>query len=316
MTPAVSPRGSKNVSRFPPAEIGAEITAEKLAAETAARAAASDRILVDRLVDIRSGKADDPYGTVADADYDRVFREAGIDVAALPPVEVGNAISKRPPAVAAAMVAALDNWSAARRSRRYNRPGALRLSEAALAADRDQWRAGLRRALDLEDQAARIKSLREIVASMQLDSAPAVDLDLLGTALSDAGESRLAEEVLRASRQRFHQDVWLNFDLARLLESTSRIEEAVRYYSIARALRPETAHELAHALEKKGESAEAAAAFRNLARSRPDNGRHWGCLGLLLKERGDPAGSRDALEKAVAILRKDSELPTFRTSRP
>jgi len=282
----------------------AAITSEKAGAEAAARAAGSDRLLLDKLVDIRSAKTDDPYGSISDLDYAGVFQEAGIDLMALPPAEVGARIKARTTSVAAGLVAALDDWAAARRSRRYDRPGAMRLSEAAIAADPDPWRVGLRRALDLDDRASRAKALRDVAASTKPETAPAVDLDLLGTALAEVGEPKVAEEVLRDGRRRFPADVWLNYDLAHFLEVPSRWEEAVRYYSIARALRPETAHDLAHVLERKGESVEAIAVFRDLVRLRPDDGRHWGCYGVLLKERGDRAGSKEALEKAVAILRK------------
>ena len=286
----------------------ATVNSEKEGAEAAARTADSHRLLLDKLVDIRSAKTDDPYGSISDRDYAGVFREAGIDVTALPPAEVGARIKARPATVAAGLVAALDDWASVRRSRRYDRPGALKLSQAAIAADPDPWRAGLRRALDLEDRAARTKALRDLAASTKPESAHAVDLDLLGTALWGVGETQAAEEVLRAGRRRFPDDVWLNFDLASFLESHSRREEAIRYYSIARALRPETAHELADVLEGKGESVEAIAVFRDLVRLRPEAGVHWGCFGRLLKERGDRAGSKAALEEAVTIWRRRIQL--------
>jgi eukaryotic-like serine/threonine-protein kinase len=284
------------------------ISSEKGGAEAAARTAESDRRMLDRLVDIRSAKTDDFYGSISDVDYAKAFREAGIDVTGLPPTEAGAMIKARPAPMAAVMVSALDDWAAARRSRRWDGPGAMRLSEAANAADPDPWRVSLRRALDLGDRPARAKALRDLAASTKPEAAPAVDLDLLGTALSEAGDPKAAEEVLRAGRRRFPDDVWLNYDLARALEELSRGEEAVRYYSVARALRPETAHELAHALEAKGESVEAIEVFQDLVRLRPDDGRHWHCYGSLLKERGDRSGAKKALEQAVAILRRRIQL--------
>ena len=284
------------------------VTSEKEEAEAAARVAESQGLLLDKLVDIRSAKTDDPDGTISDRDYSAAFRDAGIDVTALAPTEVGARIKALPATVAAALAAALDDWASVRRSRRYDRPGALKLSQAAIAADPDPWRAGLRRALDLEDRAAQAKALRDLAATTKPENAPAVDLDLLGTALSEVGEPMAAEDVLRDGRQRFPGDVWLNYDLAHFLEPLSRGEEAVRYYSIARALRPETAHALAHVLEGKGESVEAIAVLRDLVRLRPNNGRHWGCYGRLLKERGDRAGSKAALEKAITILRQRIQL--------
>jgi tetratricopeptide (TPR) repeat protein len=105
-------------------------------------------------------------------------------------------------------------------------------------------------------------------------------------------------------------DVWVNYNLARLLEQLHppRTEEAIRFYSVARGLRPETAHELAHALERRGRGDEAVVVFRDLTGRRSGNGRHWGCLGQLLKERGDRAGSEAALAKAVAALRETIRL--------
>jgi tetratricopeptide (TPR) repeat protein len=44
--------------------------------------------------------------------------------------------------------------------------------------------------------------------------------------------------------------------------------------------------------------------FQDLVRLRPDDGRHWGCYGRLLKDRGDSAGAGLALEKAGAALRE------------
>ena len=63
-----------------------------------------------------------------------------------------------------------------------------------------------------------------------------------------------------------------------MLEKLSRRDEAIRFYTAARSIRPETAHELAHALEKRGDSDEAIAVFRDLNELRPGDARHLGCL--------------------------------------
>src|SRR5262249_26895904 len=105
-------------------------------------------------------------------------------------------------------------------------------------------------------------------------------------------------------------DVWVNYYLARLLEQLHppRTEEVIRFYSVARALRPETAHELAHALEDRGRGAEAEALFRGLTDLRSGIGRHWICLGRLLRERGDRAAGEKALAKAAEIVRETIRL--------
>ena len=60
--------------------------------------------------------------------------------------------------------------------------------------------------------------------------------------------------LLRPAVGRHPGDVWVNYYLARALDepAPSAREEAARYYTAARALRPETAHELAHLLERMG----------------------------------------------------------------
>ena len=42
-----------------------------------------------------------------------------------------------------------------------------------------------------------------------------------------------------------------NYDLAQVLQRRSRVDEAIRFYTAARSIRPETAFELALLLEQK-----------------------------------------------------------------
>ena len=221
-----------------------------------------------KLVDIRSAR--DRVATdasISDLEYAKAFQEAGIDVAALRPADVGAKIKAQPAPVAVALVAALDDWAIVRRSRRSESKSqflsrdAQRLADAANAADPDPWRVSLRRALDPPHQAQvqaelgglnlalgvlcaiaaaerASRELRDLAASTKLESAEAVHLDLLGKALSELGQPKAAEEILRAGQRRFPGDVWLNYDLAQVLDAQSRGAEAIRYYSIARACDP------------------------------------------------------------------------------
>ena len=153
-------------------------------------------------------------------------------------------------------------------------------------------------------------------------------------------------------------DVWVNYALAEALDRLrpSAREEAVRYYTAARALRPETAHELAHLLERMGRGAEAEAVFRDLVEStageraapglpgdslegaRP--GRRGGAdprPGRRRRSRGDPAparrrhgplqprprpGGQGKLDEAVAAYREairlqpDTPRPTPTSASP
>ena len=113
----------------------ARVAALARTVEMDADAAGVDRRLLDELAGIRGARADDPDGSLTDSAYAAAFRAAGIDVAALPPAKAGSKIHARPPAVALALAAALDDWGAVRRGWRGGRDGAHRLSEVARTAD-------------------------------------------------------------------------------------------------------------------------------------------------------------------------------------
>jgi serine/threonine-protein kinase len=266
-------------------------------------AAARDKTLLDRLVDIRSAEADDSHGSISDHDYAQAFREAGIEFVGQAPAEAGAKIKARPASVSLSLAAALDDWAATRRQNRRDSAGATQLSEAARVADPDPWRNELRKALDQSDKAARLTGLRALARTAKFDELGAISVQLLGNGLSDAGDGALAESVLRTGLERHPGDVWVNHSLAKVLENQSRRDEAIRFYTAARSIRPETAHELAHALEKRGDSDEAIAVFRDLRRLRPGNSRHLGCLGKALSQKGLSREADEILEAAVAAWR-------------
>ncbi len=276
------------------------------------KAAERDRVLLDRLVDIRSAEADDPDGSVSDNDYADAFRAAGIDLASLSPAEVGARIRARPPSIALALAGALDDWAAIRRRRRNAAADAALLSEAARASDPDPWRNALRTAFDQPDKEPRRAALEALSKKANFDDLGPISLHLLGVGLNGAGDSALAESVLRKAQQRHPRDVWVNYELGRVLEKQSRGDEAIRFYTAARAIRPETAHELAHALEKRGDRDEAIAVFRDLKKLQPGNARHLGCLGRALKAKGLSPEASETFEAAVVAGREEVRLkPDF-----
>ncbi len=108
----------------------AQLAALQKVIEAGLNAAQRDKDLLDRLVDIRSAEADDRDGSDTDAAYTDAFHEAGIDLASLPPAEAGAKVKARPPTVALALAAALDDWAAIRRGRRGDTAGAARLERS------------------------------------------------------------------------------------------------------------------------------------------------------------------------------------------
>jgi serine/threonine-protein kinase len=281
-------------------------------------AAERDRQLLDRLVDIRSAEADDPGGGSTDKDYAEAFRGAGLGIATLTTGEAARRIWARPLEVKTALTIAVDDWAGIRRDRRKDAAGALALSALANAVDPDDWRVGLRRALDLPEPPARLEALRRMAKDAPFRTLGPISLDLLGRALKDAGDPAGAEAVLWRAQRLHPDDVWINYDLARALENLARRDEAIRYDMAARSLRRETAHELAHLLEARGELDGAIAIFEDLRRVRPGNGRHLGCLGRALLKQGRSRGEAAAIlaeaeeaDREAIRLRPDNAMAHF-----
>ena len=182
--------------------------------------------------------------------------------------------------------------------------GAARLSEAARVADPDPWRNELRDALDQADKAVRLARLQSQAKTAKFDELGPISLQLLGAALNADGDTTRAEEVLRKAQRLHPGDVWVNYELARVLHGLKRYDEAVRFFTVARAIRPEVAHELAHALEKRDDIDEAIAVFSDLFALRPNPSQNLGCMEQLLLGRRLSRETAAALERAAAVHRE------------
>jgi serine/threonine-protein kinase len=323
-----------------------------------------DRVVIEKFAEIRSISLDDPNGLATEAGYSDAFVAAGLRVYDQTPAEVGAAIRARPPAVAEALAAALDDWAAVLRDRygQANQPPAGapgpipfanpsgwfglfgmrsafptrgfmipssedmqrqknlelleslepavalaqagKLTSMARAADPDPWRSQLRKALELEDPSQRGKALLRIAREEKIADHAAVGLDLLGRALFDLDNAPAAEDVLRAGLKRHPRDLWLNYDLGIVLLGDGRRREAIVYLTAARAIKPEVAHELGHALDSLWERRDAAiSVFEDLTRLRPQRPRHWLCLAAALRARGLEAEAVESEKKALKSAR-------------
>ncbi len=277
----------------------------------AAKTAQDDHKLLDKLVDIRSAEADDPDGSESDAAYADAFREAGIDVDTLLPAEASARIKARPASVSLALSAAIDDWAFCRRKSRPKPEDAwIRLVAAARATDLDPGRDRLRDLWAQLDRKRQLEPLRKLAQEAAPETWPAQSLLLLANAMADAGDPNVAVALLRRAQARHPGDVWINFKLGFLMERSHppQTQEAIRFYTVARALRPETALELALALESRGQGDEAAAVFRDLVRLRPEYGLYWAFYGRFLEDRGDRASADEALNRAVLALKKAIQL--------
>jgi serine/threonine-protein kinase len=270
---------------------------EALAAAVTAEAqtAVSDRNLPAKLADLRTNSE------ASDLDYANAFRQAGID-----PRSRSTKGIRRSDVVA--VVAAIDHWSWIRREKFKDEYGANVLSADARAADSDPWRDRLRRTLELAENQNRLDAVRSLARSTKVDELPPVSLNMLGAALRIAGDPLAAESLLRRAQGRHPGDLWLNWSLAQTLEKLARRQEAIRYYMIARSIRPESGHELAHALRDNGEIDDAIAVFQDVLRLQPDSERHLSCLRTTLQLRGRAQEAVVVLEAAVAALRDGARL--------
>ena len=229
-----------------------------------------DRRFVARLEVIRA-----PMDVVLDmtrgnAEFTAAFHEVGLDVDALPPAEVGARIAARPDA--AEVAAALDEWTHMRRSLdRADEAGARRLVAVAKVADPDPWRNRLRDAITNGDVAA----LRRLAAEVDPDRLPVQSAGRLAGALVDlSSDIPAAVALLRPVLRRHPDDFWANWDFAGHLRRLNppRLDEAVRYFTAAVAVRPRSGialYGLSEALTAKGDYPEAIATAREAIRVQP-----------------------------------------------
>ncbi|MGO9917588.1 MAG: tetratricopeptide repeat protein [Isosphaeraceae bacterium] len=253
-------------------------------------AARRDQNLLDALAGVRTSKQE--LGKAgASAAYARAFRDAGFDVDTASPNEVGAALKARPPSVAVAAAAALDDWALAlsggKRSAAAVAVAIRRPLEVARVADPDPFRDKVRAALLEPNNNAR-EALRKLAADPKAAELAPPSAVLLASAVRDLVAVEPAVVLLRAVVGRHPDDFWANYVLADAM-STLRPparEEAVRYYTAARSLLPEVAHNLAHLLDKMGRADEALAVFADLASRRPDDPHVLADYGRCLKNRG------------------------------
>jgi tetratricopeptide (TPR) repeat protein/serine/threonine protein kinase len=230
-----------------------------------------DRRLVARLEEVRLQMSDvkeEQFDIArADADYEALFREYGLEVDVLPPEEAAARIRTR--SIKEQLAVALDDWAWVRRAVRKGDSAAWkRLTRVARLADPDPWRDRFREAED-------VQTLKTLAAETRPDALPAPTLFLLGEALARAGDLAGAVKWFRQAQKRHPGDFWINHQLAFHLSKLKppELEEAIRFYSVAVALRPQSpaAHlNFGVALRAKGRMDEALAAYREVLRLKKD----------------------------------------------
>ena len=170
--------------------------------------------------------------------FGEMFREAGLDVEALPIEEAGDRIYRS--TAGTELAAVLDKWARIRRWLRGPKDSGWKaLLRVAQVADPDLWRKRVRQALLDGDS----KAIREVAAAKETLRLPASTLVTLGEALMEDTTSRTQAEMFLREAQRQHpNDYWVNQALCFFFSQVQHppSEEAVRFAAVTVAIRPET----------------------------------------------------------------------------
>jgi tetratricopeptide (TPR) repeat protein/serine/threonine protein kinase len=262
----------------------------------------TDVRLAARLEEIRLERAAVKDGSFdlagVDRSYGDAFRRYGLDLAALDDDQAAERI--RASAIKDRLVAGLDGWLSAKAP--GGLPGGERLLAVLRRADTDAWRNRFRAAFQRRDKRALKDLARDPKALVQ----PPPTVGLLAQGLTRVGEGPLAAKVLRRAQQQHPADLWLNHDLATCLMQLKPVQagEAVAYYRVARALRPDSpgvVMNLGAALEAKGDLSEAIIAFQKAITLKPSYAEAHYNLGNALDAKGNLPGAIAAYRKAIAL---------------
>jgi tetratricopeptide (TPR) repeat protein len=248
----------------------------------------------------------------ADASYSDAFRAYGIDVEALDFTEAGRLIRDR--AISLELAAAIDTWADRRQQSLQprevvwdgwpddrvpipegNGTSWRRLVDVARVADPDEWRNQVRDALRRRDR----KALSRLAASSRASDLPVQTLSVVCRHL----DATYAIPVLRRAQLEHPDNHWINFQLAWNYSSgsSSSLDDAIRHYTAALAIRPRnasTAYFLGEALRSRGKFVEAIPTYRKAIALDPDLlGSYRGLIESLLSQ-----GMRD---EALAEIRAE-----------
>jgi serine/threonine protein kinase/tetratricopeptide (TPR) repeat protein len=254
-----------------------------------------------------------------DSGYAREFRGYGIDVDVLDPEVATKQIGAR--SICYELTVFLDSWSHVRQevTKRGSKPFSKdwkELLEIARRADPNPWRDRFRKALENEDH----KALVEIAASAPMSSLNARTVDRLGDALIRIGALKEAAAFLRRGQRLHPDDFWINVNLGTCLTELNppQVDEAIRFYTCAVALRPEApvAHyDLNRALQKKGRFDEAIVEIREAIRLDPKEAYFHTGLALALEVQGNHnealAEFREATELALELGLNQKDFDTL-----
>jgi tetratricopeptide (TPR) repeat protein len=266
----------------------------------------ADRSLLERLERIRLVQSEVDVKANAFAlkrgyrEYRPAFEAYGWVPETVAAEDAAAALRRRPAAVTGSVAAALDHWLILAR---YNgAPEVGWLEEVLDRGDPDAWRRRVRQARKLNDLPALKALARDPAAIAQ----PPEELFLLGSSLTQRGAKGENLALLRRAREAFPGDFWLNHNLGTVLEECQppQLDEAIRFLSVAVALRPDNAGSrlnLGIALRNRGRVDESIAAFRRAIELRPDYAAPHCQLAFVLATGGWPDEARAEARRVLEL---------------
>jgi serine/threonine protein kinase/Flp pilus assembly protein TadD len=263
-------------------------------------AAARDQQFSDRFEEIRlrvQSRVDVEQNRFTEAAAYPEIRDAlqdyGIAIGVMAPAEVADRIQGRPEPVRRKLVAALDECL--RLAPKEDVQARQWLVAALAVADPDAWRGRAREAARRRDW----KALEERAREADVKKQPPSFLTLMGRVFpTKMKATRL--ELLRRTQRAHPADLWANLWLAWELAENGQPAEAIRYYTAALALRPDSPGiylNRGFALGRAGELEAAIADARQAVALAPEWAWAHFNLGTSLLRKGQ-------LDEAIAALRE------------
>jgi eukaryotic-like serine/threonine-protein kinase len=273
----------------------------------------ADLELALRLERIRT-RLGDPNGTLEswmplDVEYAKTFREFGFDLDVQETPDLIRRFSNR--TVALELAAALTDWAAVCRPLERGARGA----EQADAHDTARWKRLLTiaRAIDPDPLRDRVRTawergeseeMRNLAASTPIVQLPVCTLLTISSGL----DTKAAVPFLRQAQRLHPNDFWINLSLAGRLDAAGSQDEAIEFFRVALAIRPDSASIRARMgriqANRKREN-EAITLYEDALRLDPDDADTHLALAWLLIHDDDPNEAIDHCRRALNLRADD-----------
>jgi serine/threonine protein kinase/Flp pilus assembly protein TadD len=241
-----------------------------------------------------------------DQQYLRFFREYGVDVETLDSATAATRIRKS--SIPLQLTLELDKWGTMRRRWASPSPPGKLLFDIARLVDPDPVRNQIRDALEAQTKADRRKTFDQLAVSFDGQDFPLQTTLLLAHTIPRQGTPDQALRFLQTVQRQFPGEFEVNLELGYALALSGQFEEAIRFYTAAVALRPDSgdAYSLrAVVFDKKGRKADALSDIRTATLLDPQNYILQSNLSSLLVDE-DPEEAIAAARKALQIEPKSS----------